>query len=461
MRRRQTIKIRKKFSLGISLVVVIVFFILIITNIFFVDKYYIHEQRKKLDKAEVQIMEVSLDHLLDNLMQIEEHNQMVIVYTDTSGGINQINQRIIYEFERKQLKLNKFWITEKTIKELEYKSINKIYDQGINKYRVLTKFIKKDGYIFALGLSLPQMDEAIQIINKFNIFLMLISVTLITVLVFIISRKITKPLEELKVLSQDISNLNFRKQKIETKDEIEELSISINSMSESLEKANFEIKSQNCRLKEMMSGISHEMKTPLAIVKAYEQGIDDGLDDGSFRDIIYDQIAYMDSIVEKLLFWAKIENENLNKTSFDLKEKLELILGKYKLILSENHINLLLNFNPNEEYLIDADEEYIKIILDNLITNAIKYTNNNEIEIKLDKNKDKVNLKMLNGVLGMKQNDLENIWKPFCVMEKSRSKEFSGTGLGLAIVRKILENHGAEFGFRLENKKIEFFVTFM
>ena len=98
----------------------------------------------------------------------------------------------------------------------------------------------------------------------------------------------------MKILSQDIANLKFRKEEIKTNDEVGELAKSINSMSEKLEKAHDEINGQNKRLKELMSDVSHELKTPLSIVKVYEQGIVDGLDDGTFRDIIEEQIEKMD-----------------------------------------------------------------------------------------------------------------------------------------------------------------------
>ncbi len=167
----------------------------------------------------------------------------------------------------KKIKLNKFWITESTLNTLQEKSVNKIYDQGVSKYKVLTKFIKIDNFIIAIGLPLPHMEEAIVIINRFNIFIMTISVILIIFLVVIISKKITRPLESLKNLSQDIANLKFRKEEIKTNDEVGELAKSINIMSEKLEKAHGEINDQNNRLRDLMSDVSHELKTPLSIVK--------------------------------------------------------------------------------------------------------------------------------------------------------------------------------------------------
>ncbi|WP_277585064.1 sensor histidine kinase [Psychrobacillus antarcticus] len=394
------------------------------------------------------------------MKQIEEEYAVTIVYSEISGSLNQLNERIKSEFEIKKIKLNKFWITESTLNTLQEKSVNKIYDQGVSKYKVLTKFIKIDNTIIAIGLPLPHMEEAIVIINKFNIFLMTISVILIIFLVVIISKKITRPLESLKNLSHDIANLKFRKEEIKTNDEVGELAKSINIMSEKLEKAHGEINDQNNRLRELMSDVSHELKTPLSIVKVYEQGILDGLDDGTFRDVIEEQIEKMDLLIGKLLFWTELESSSLNKSTFDLGKKVIAVTGKYTLILQENCINFSLNIDAGEDYFISAEQEGIDVVLDNLITNAIKYSNDKRIEITLTKDNNTVKLTISNGVGEIDENELESIWRPFYVLEKSRSKELSGTGLGLPIIKTILDNHNLDFGFELKNNRLVFFVTF-
>lgn len=394
------------------------------------------------------------------MKQIEEEYAVTIVHSEISGSLNQLNEKIKLEFEMKKIKLNKFWITESTLTTLQEKSVNKIYDQGVSKYKVLTKFIKIDNTIIAIGLPLPHMEEAIIIINRFNLFLMTISVILIVFLVVIISKKITRPLESLKSLSQDIANLKFRKEEITTNDEVGELAKSINSMSGKLEKAHNEINGQNKRLKELMSDVSHELKTPLSIMKVYEQGIADGLDDGTFRDVIEEQIEKMDVLIEKLLFWTELENSSLNKSTFDLGKRVIDMTGKYMLILQENCIDFSLNVDADKEYFINAEKEAIDVVLDNLITNAIKYSDDKRIEITLTIDTNIVKLTIANGVGAIDENDLEHIWRPFYVLEKSRSKELSGTGLGLPIIKTILDNHKLDFGFELKNNKLAFFVTF-
>ncbi|QNK90463.1 HAMP domain-containing histidine kinase [Sporosarcina sp. resist] len=453
-------KIGSKFSVGISSIVICTFIFSILINIFLVDRYYIYEQRKVLDKVANEIISVPERGFLNELKQIEEEYAVTIVHSEISGSLNQLNEKIKLEFEMKKIKLNKFWITESTLTTLQEKSVNKIYDQGVSKYKVLTKFIKIDNTIIAIGLPLPHMEEAIIIINRFNLFLMTISVILIVFLVVIISKKITRPLESLKSLSQDIANLKFRKEEITTNDEVGELAKSINSMSGKLEKAHNEINGQNKRLKELMSDVSHELKTPLSIMKVYEQGIVDGLDDGTFRDVIEEQIEKMDVLIEKLLFWTELENSSLNKSTFDLGKRVIDMTGKYMLILQENCIDFSLNVDADKEYFINAEKEAIDVVLDNLITNAIKYSDDKRIEITLTIDTNIVKLTIANGVGAIDENDLEHIWRPFYVLEKSRSKELSGTGLGLPIIKTILDNHKLDFGFELKNNKLAFFVTF-
>ncbi|KRF58838.1 hypothetical protein ASG99_27265 [Bacillus sp. Soil768D1] len=102
----------------------------------------------------------------------------------------------------------------------------------------------------------------------------------------------------------------------------------------------------------------------------------------------------------------------------------------------ENDIDCSLRFDASDKYFISADIERIDVVLDNLVTNA-------------------------NGVGDMVESDLDSIWRPFNVLEKSRSKELSGTGLGLPIIRTILEQHNVDFGFELKNNRLVFFVTFV
>ncbi|MGL4374450.1 MAG: sensor histidine kinase, partial [Turicibacter sp.] len=193
----------------------------------------------------------------------------------------------------------------------------------------------------------------------------------------------------------------------------------------------------------------------------YEQGIEDGLDDGTFRETIYEQVDAMEQLIEKLLYWSKIENTTLNPTCFNLQATVQEACRKYALILKENNIDFHFEFDLNTSYLITGDEQSITVVLDNLFTNAIKYTNDLEITVSLIYEGDHVTLMISNGVNSITDEELEKIWNPFYVLEKSRSKELSGTGLGLPIVKSILEKHHYLYGITYKDNKITFFVTFV
>ena len=228
------------------------------------------------------------------------------MYVEDLGNVDVINDEIINALERKKIKLNKFWITEEVLEQLNYTSVNKIYDQELVKYKFYVKILKKENYIFVIGLALSSISEIISIINKFIILIIIFSIILNWIIVRVNSYMIIKPLKNIKVLSKDIASLNFRTENIKTGDEIEDLANSVNDMSKSLEKAHKELNTQNLKLKELLCNVAHEVKTPLSIIKVYVQGIEDGFDDGTYLDVIHDEIHKIDGLIENLLLWFKI-----------------------------------------------------------------------------------------------------------------------------------------------------------
>ncbi|MGL5354120.1 MAG: ATP-binding protein [Clostridium sp.] len=397
---------------------------------------------------------------LDNIDVIEENSDLTIAYVNAYENNDNINKELISQYEAKKIKLNKFWVTEETVEAIKSRSINKIYDQGKPKYSFLTKFIIIDGYIVSIGMSIPYLNETIGIVNKFNTYLMMCALILIGILVLVFSRRIINPIEKLIGLSKDIQSLNFRTEKIQTGDEIEDLANSINSMSISLENAHNELNLQNDSLKIMISDTSHELKTPVALIKVYARGIEDGLDDGTYIETILEQTENMENLIDRLLYWAKFQKNILNKSSFSLSYELLSILKKYELIIKENNIELLLEINEKKRYEVYGDRESIIIVLNNLISNAIKYTNNKKIKVKLLTQNNNVEFKIINGTDSVTIENTNNIWKPFYVVEESRSKDLSGTGLGLPIVKTILENHKFHYGVKLIDGDIEFYIVF-
>ncbi|HGM3507534.1 TPA: ATP-binding protein [Clostridioides difficile] len=459
-------KLNKKLSVSISIVVVVVYIMSITINSMFIHRYYLHEKRNVLNNIADEIKHKDINKLKTDIGLIEEKNNTAIVYVELDknykdkGNIDKINQDLLSEFWKKGLSLNKFWIEENSLKNIDNKSINKIYNQGKTKYSLLVKFMKKDNYLFAISIPIEHSEETIGIVNRFNIIMGVFSVVIMTILIFILSNRIIRPMEKLKLLSKDISELNFRTEDIKTNDEIEELAYSINIMSVKLEKAHNELNKRNENLKSFISDASHEMKTPIALIKAYAIGMKDGLDDGTYTDTIIEQAENMTNTINALLYWAKYEKRERNLCKVDLKERLYKSLKNYELLIDRSGISVKCSID-DKELIINSDEDSIDMVFNNLISNAIKYTSNNEIEINLFEENERIILSIKNGIDYDMEDDIENIWKPFYVLEKSRSKELSGTGLGLTIVRAILEENNFRYRVEICDGMIEFYIIFI
>ncbi|MED1116814.1 HAMP domain-containing sensor histidine kinase, partial [Bacillus paramycoides] len=201
----------------------------------------------------------------------------------------------------------------------------------------------------------------------------------------------------------------------------------------------------------------HELKTPIALVKAYSMGIKDGLDDGTFVDTIIKQTDQISNLIEELLRFSKLERDVLQKEEFPIESLVQSIVDKHKIELESKGIHMQVDFNTDNS-IVYADINKMRMVFQNLISNAIKYTTNQNIKITLEEKNDVVYFQVQNGIDTEGIKDIDKIWEPFYVLESSRSKEKSGTGLGLAIVKSILERHGFEYGVSVEDGEIQFYI---
>ena len=204
---------------------------------------------------------------------------------------------------------------------------------------------------------------------------------------WILSKIITTPLKELSDVAQDISHLQFKRTKVKTNDEIGELANSINIMSEKLHEAHQDLTDRNEHLKRFMGDVTHELKTPIALVKAYSMGIKDGLDDGTYVDTIIKQTDQISNLIEELLRFSKLERDILQKEEFPIEPLVQSILDKHQIELDSKEINLQVNCNTSDT-IVYADLNKMRMVFQNLISNAIKYSANQNIIITLeDRNK--------------------------------------------------------------------------
>lgn len=452
-------KLGKKLFLSISLTVILIFTISLLLINYLLPKYNIYKTRESLEGITAQIQSIPREQLDEAITSIENEGNVTIAYTSIKDSEDHINDELRMQLTKKRVALNKIWITKEEIMKVKnFGHSNKIYDQEKIKSSFFVKYMAKDDMLILVGVSIAHSNEIIKTLNSFYLFILVITIFLIIVLVWILSKTITTPLKELSDVAEDISRLQFKKTKVKTNDEIGDLATSINIMSEKLHEAHQDLKDRNEHLKRFMGDVTHELKTPIALVKAYSMGIKDGLDDGTYIDTIIKQSDHISNLIEKLLRFSKLERDVLQKEEFSIKSIVQSILDKHKIELESKEINLQVNYNVGDA-IVYADVNKMRMVFQNLISNAIKYTSNQNIEITLEDRNESVYFQIQNGMNAERMKDIDKIWEPFYVLESSRSKDHSGTGLGLAIVKSILERHGFDYGVFTIEGEIRFYIN--
>ncbi|MEI2316722.1 sensor histidine kinase [Bacillus paramobilis] len=452
-------KLGKKLFLSISLTVILIFTISLLLINYLLPKYNIYKTRESLEGITAQIQSIPSEQLDEAITSIENEGNVTIAYTSIKDSEDHINDELRMQLSRKRLALNKLWITkEEVMKVKNFGQSNKIYDQEKMKSSFFVKYIAKDDKLILVGVSIAHSNEVIKTLNSFYLYILGITIFLIIVLVWILSTTITRPLKELSEVAEDISNLKFERAKMKTNDEIGELANSINVMSDKLHEAHEDLTDRNEHLKRFMGDVTHELKTPISLVKAYSMGIKDGLDDGTYIETIIKQTDHISNLIEELLRFSKLERDVLQKEQFPIVSLVQSILDKHKIELESKEIDLHVNYNVGDA-IIYADINKMRMVFQNLISNAIKYTANQHIKITLEDRNESVYFQIQNGMNAEQMKDIDKIWEPFYVLESSRSKDHSGTGLGLAIVKSILERHGFDYGLSTIEGDIRFYIN--
>jgi signal transduction histidine kinase len=455
-------KISTKLLIMVSIILLIVFGTSYFLHNYFSADYYLYKMKTKINTIYDEVKDLRLDQLMENESRIENNNNVTIIRVENSGSTAEINENIQFALFKDKVALNKFWITDEVLQKVKQgNTVNLLFNQGKLKSSLLTKIYEQDSSLILIGTVVVHNTDALTLVNQFSFYSILLGIIISLLLVAYFSKKIITPLEQLQDVAKDISNLDFKQVTIQTGDEIEELSKSINQMSQRLKSTHAKLEEKNQSLNTLISSISHEVKTPLSLIQAYTIGIQDGLDDGTYTDIILEQVKYTSDMVDYLIKLSKIQKSEVHKEPFDLKELLLKVISQYNITLKNKNITLMSDFHSLESSIVEEDISQIEIVFNNLISNAIKYGEEVFFEIKLGSDTTRtLKFTISNKTTRLKTEHLAYIWDPFYVIEESRNKEISGTGLGLSIVAEILGKNDLKYESKLEDSYISFSIWF-
>lgn len=485
--------IRNSITKKMLIITIIIFmafltFTLVSQKLLFENMYY----SKKVTDIEQNVMRFSEDlynyqteeEIIKNIYKfkndyntimavIDIKNNVVITFKTELHSANEENDKIIQEFIsiiRSDRKLMKDLLDGKQI------TISSNIKGKSNKY--LFSAISVNGKIAVGFTSLQYINEAVGVINIFYKYFYIIAIIVIVLFSVIYSQMITNPLKKISKVATKMSNLSFdEKCDVKNYDEIGRLGYTLNFLSTNLEnalnsltKANEELqkdinkkeKIENMR-KEFIADVSHELKTPITLIKGYAEGIKDDVFSAEEKekslDIIIEECEKMNTLVKDMLQISSLESGTIEikKEEFLLNELIVNTIKKLNYSIEEKSITINLSL---QEIKVVADMFKIEQVITNFLSNAIRHTNiGGRISIEIFKEDSGVKVSFENSGEKISQEDLIKIWDKFYKVDKGRKRKDGGTGLGLSIVKNILDIHGWNYGVENTEDGVKFYFS--
>lgn len=449
-------KLVRKFLLRISAVLIAVTALSLFLNNSFMERFYLREKKIEINQISQKLLDQPerVDQLIEEL---EQEYQVVIVKIPGSEDNDKVNEELRAAFLNKGLGLNKYWLWDQDYAKTISKGRQlRIYNQGKLNYSILIEYLSLNEEFVGVAMIIPNVREMIHMINLITAGIFGMAVAAVIIILYFLVRRITDPLNEIGILAKDISKQKFRQIEVHTNDEIEVLAGSINEMGSRIEEVQGALLEKNRQMEALLGNVSHDLKTPLTLVKAYASGMRDGIDDGTFLDTIIAQNERMEKMVEGLLQLSRMQQKDTLPELVNISRELEQILEDQMISIQDYGISLSCTVQP--DITISTCREAVNSLFMNLVSNAVKYTADKKIELELTGTPGGFSFTITNGIQQGAYIDSERLWEPFYVGEISRNKELSGTGLGLSIVRAVAQKQGFEYGCKMGEKEIVFYV---
>ena len=336
-----------------------------------------------------------------------------------------------------------------------------------------------DGQNFIIQTPLDSIRESVAISNRFFLYIGIGVILIGTGLIWHFSQKITRPITELTALSQRMANLDFdAKYESSGNNEIEVLGQNLNHMSDTLLQSLTELKTANNELKkdiekkneidvmrrEFLSNVSHELKTPIALIQGYAEGLQENIIDDKGKDyyceVIVDEANKMNGMVKKLLSLNQIEfgNTQVEMERFDITDLIKGIIQSTAILSQQKNAEVI--FYQDEPLYVWGDEFRVEEVISNYFTNALNHIKgDNKIEICCNEENGLVYISVFNSGDPIPVEDIDKIWTKFYKVDKARTREYGGNGIGLSIVKAIVESMNQQYGVRNYENAVEFWFT--
>jgi len=469
---------------GLVVCMLLIFYVL---NNCFLEQYYVYHKKEDFKKICSEIEDSVVDGALKDSVAESELQRVAekanIAYLILSGEkSNEVNY---YAHDGKML-LQKLYsyildqedsFTQEVVETADRYTITKAVDPFTN-----TEYLEmwgqfENGSWFIMRSPIESIRESVDISSKFLIYIAILIILLSVVLISYFSKRLTKPILELTEVSKKMTELDFdAKYSSGGRNEIGTLGVNFNTMSEKLETTISELKNVNYELQqdieqkekmeirrsEFLGNVSHELKTPIALIQGYAEGlkeiVNEDLENREFYcDVIMDEANKMNQMVKNLMALNQVEagGDETVLERFDITSMIRGVLQSSEIIIRQK--NVTVNFRQDTPVNVWGDQFKVEQVVRNYISNALNHVANEMIiEIKIQTSENKARISVFNTGSPIPLEDVERIWEKFYKVDKSHAREYGGNGIGLSIVKAIMESFKQEYGIKNYDNGVEF-----
>lgn len=494
----KTSSIRFEMSMAFLLTMIGTFALCLVINLLFMEQFYVQNKREAIIEAYRSISnavnngDITSNEFDNEITHIcERYNiEMIVLDADSktvkaSANNAEMLTRILWENMLNPT--DDYFIESKTILDMgdDY-TLQLDEDKATGRQYLEMWGVVGNGNLVLVRSTMESIKDSVMISNTFMAYVGVMAVVTGSVMILYISKKFTDPIKRLYLISDEMKKLNFEAKYEDdgnSHNEIDVLGENMNELSETLESTIKELKNANVALKrdiarkeevdemrkEFLSNVSHELKTPIALIQGYAEGLKEGINDDEesrnfYCEVIMDEASKMNIMVKKLLTLNQLEfgNETANMERFDIVDMISNYLKSAELLAQKKDVTV--KFDDYPPIYVWGDEFKIEEVLQNYYSNALNHIDGEKIiEVKLEKRDNHVRVSVFNTGKPIPDDSIGHIWDKFYKVDKARTREYGGSGVGLSIVKAIMEgmhqaygvknyDNGVEFYFELETK---------
>ena len=439
-------KIFKYLAIFSLFILIFLFFFQVI----FINTFYEWTKTKTIKNLSKDILVTENDTSLYDKLDRVSYEENVCIELSNSNGDN------LYSSSGNNCRLRSKMIKRKFILSNKMTNTYNLVNNFTKEKSIMTATkISNNLYIF-ISTSLIPLDSTINIIEQQLIVVSIVVLLLSIVVAYFISKRLSDPIIKISKAANLIAKGKL-KTNFETTSDIKELidlTNALNDMKEELSKTE-ELQ------KDLMANVSHDLKTPLTMIKAYAELIlDININDKekciSNLNIIIEEVNRLNDLVNDILALTKVENDldKLNISDFDLIKLIEKIVKQHNIYVIKDGYSIEFIHNNIKELMVDADKKKIEQVIYNLLNNALNYTGEDKkVIIKVVENIKDYTIMVIDSGKGIDKKEINHIFDRYYRSKKNHKRYVYGTGLGLSIVKNILLLHNFDYGVTSKKNK--------